>query len=102
MDGLQDLGDLLNQYDWREVASIGVGTALGLTHAIYDKYRGNEKKSRDGFIGAISGGLGGYHASTEGFLRGFGNGFLGGLAYGLVYDKVSKLLDRNSRDSPKE
>jgi len=93
MEGLQDLGDLLIKYDWREVASVGVGSVVGVVHAIFDGYRGNEKKTHAGFIGALTGSLGGYHAS-EGFLRGAANGFLGGVAYGLVYENTHNFFNK--------
>jgi hypothetical protein len=97
MEILQDLTDLVKQYDWREVASLGIGTVIGITHAAYDKIMENKKKDSAALSGAIGGGLGAYHAVTEGMLRGFTNGFMGGAAYILAYRYATKILGNKTR-----
>jgi hypothetical protein len=102
MNELKDLAELVSQYDWREAISVGVGTATGLVHAVYDKTKGNRRKSNSGFGGGVAAFSAAFNPYDDGLGRGLGNGIAGGLAYHLVYTGTYKLLDRISRDSAKE
>lgn len=99
MDGLKDIADLISQYDWREVISLGMGTAAGSGHAIYDIFRGNEKEPSTP-LAILSAALAGAYNPVppwDSFSRNLVNGLLGGLAYVFSYELVYNKLYQSRR-----
>jgi len=94
MNELKDLTDLLSQYDWREVIEVGIGTAIGTGHAIYDKIKGKKKWSSTslaGFTGVLTAAFDPIQP-IDSFYRNIGNGLLGGASYIVSYDIASRTL----------
>ena len=107
MDGLRDIADLLSQYDWREVITLGIGSAIGAAHAIYDVFRGNEGEPSVPLTIFTTALTGAYNPCPPGdsISRNFGNGILGGLAYVISYEGVhglANLLFRNRQAETQE
>lgn len=95
MDGLRDIADLLSQYDWREFISIGIGTALGTIHAVYDRVKGSEREPSVPLTIFATALTGAYNPPPQGdsMFRNLGNGILGGLAYVISYEGVHEFAN---------
>ncbi len=88
MEELACLTEILNNYDYREVISVGIGAVFGLLHASYhNHYRSKVKVSR--VLMGTSAGISSIINSEipiSSFFRDFGNAFVGGISYVAFYN----------------
>ena len=89
---MDELTDLLQNYDFREAAYLAVGAGLGVAHAVFDKALGR-KRNLDlgiGMIGGVSASNAYYHSSH--LVRVAIDGSIAALAYIAGYSVTRKII----------